>query len=217
MKVWLLKMRGSNKAEPRTAQLKMNNSKLKSTSFILHPSAFILALLLVSYAVVDAQQSFPAPPADRSLIYIASEGGALEALPFEVGATPLKADAPAGQDKRSYVELKGAQAAKATGNTSPRFYLFVPDVEGAHPPFLVRLSPKRNARRVTAMAQKGLKGFAIDSALIVKPLYRVLAREGGMMYMEISPRESLLPGEYAIIGTDLQRVATFRVASAPVR
>jgi hypothetical protein len=175
------------------------------------------AVMLASHAVVYAQQSFPAPPANRALIYMASAGGALEALPFEVGATPLKADAVAGSDKRSYVELKGAEAAKAISETSPRFYLFVPDQANAHPPFLVRLTPKRNARRVTAMAQKGLRGFAIDSAEIVKPHYRVLAREGGMIYMEISPRESLLPGEYAIIGTDLQRVATFRVASVSNR
>jgi hypothetical protein len=64
------------------------------------------------------------------------------------------------------------------------------------------------------MAQKGLKGFAIYSEEIVKPHYRVLGRADGLLYMEISPRESLTPGEYAIIGTDLQRIATFRVAAA---
>jgi hypothetical protein len=171
-------------------------------------------LLCVVHAFAQAQQSFPAPPADRTLIYLAGEAGALEALPFETGRTPLRAEAVAGSDKRSYIELKGDAAAKAIGNTSPRFYLFVRDEAGAHPPFLVRLSPKRNARRVTAMAQKGLKGFAIYSEEIVKPHYRVLSRADGMLYMEISPRESLTPGEYAIIGTDLQRIATFRVDSA---
>ncbi|MBV9210990.1 MAG: hypothetical protein JOZ52_10195 [Acidobacteria bacterium] len=174
--------------------------------FILHPSAFILAF-----------QTFPAPPADRALVYLAGTGGLLEALPFEAGATPLKAEAVATSDKRSYVELKGAQAAKAIDDPLPRIYLFVPDAEGVHPPFLVRMTEKGKARRVTAMAQKGLKGYAIDSEEIVKPHYRVLSREGGMLYMEITPRESLMPGEYAIIGTDLQRVATFRVVAAPVR
>jgi hypothetical protein len=29
--------------------------------------------------------------------------------------------------------------------------------------------------------------------------------------MEIRPRASLMPGEYAIIGDDLARIATFRV------
>jgi hypothetical protein len=163
------------------------------------------------------QQTFPAPPADRALVYLASAGGALEALPFEAGATPLKAEMVAANDKRSYIELKGAEAAKVISETLPRIYLFVADAAGGHPPFLVRLTEKGKARRVTAMAQKGLKGYAIDSEEIVKPHYRVLLREGGMLYMEITPRESLLPGEYAIIGTDLQRVATFRVASPPVR
>jgi hypothetical protein len=31
--------------------------------------------------------------------------------------------------------------------------------------------------------------------------------------MEIRPRTSLVPGEYAIIGDDLTRIATFRVAT----
>jgi hypothetical protein len=64
------------------------------------------------------------------------------------------------------------------------------------------------------MAQKGYKGFAIDSEEIIKPHYRVLGRDNGLIYMEIRPREPLMFGEYAIIGTDLARVATFRVAAA---
>jgi len=32
--------------------------------------------------------------------------------------------------------------------------------------------------------------------------------------MELRPRVSLMPGEYAIIGNDLTRVATFRVIAA---
>jgi hypothetical protein len=189
--------------------LKLKLLSLMSMLFILPPSSFILAF--------QAQQTFPAPPADRALVYLAGAGGALEALPFEAGATPLKAEMVAKSDKRSYVELKGAEASKVISDTLPRIYLFVADAAGVHPPFLVRLTEKGKARRVTAMAQKGLKGYAIDSEEIVKPHYRVLLREGGMLYMEITPRESLLPGEYAIIGTDLQRVATFRVASPPVR
>jgi hypothetical protein len=185
-------------------------SQSRSRNLILK-AAFLLCVI---QTLAQAQQSFPAPPADRAQIYLAGEGGALEALPFEAGTTPLKAEAVAGSDKRSYIELKGLAAAKAIRDTSPRFYLFVRDEAGAHPPFLVRLSQKRDARRVTAMAQKGLKGFAIYSEEIVKPHYRVLSRADGMLYMEISPRESLTPGEYAIIGTDLQRIATFRVVSA---
>ena len=41
----------------------------------------------------------------------------------------------------------------------------------------------------------------------------MLGREGGMIYMEVRPREMLLPGEYAVIGSDLKSVATFRVVT----
>ncbi|HEV2914180.1 MAG TPA: hypothetical protein VGX92_12940 [Pyrinomonadaceae bacterium] len=160
------------------------------------------------------QQTFPAPPADRTLVYVADETGALAALPFEAGATPIKTDEVAKSDKISYVEVKGASAATTVRGDEPRLYVFVPDKTEAHPPFLVRLEAKRGARRVTAVTQRGLRGYAIASEEIVKPRYRVLARDGQQVYMEIRPREPLLPGEYAIVGTDLQRIATFRVAGA---
>lgn len=158
------------------------------------------------------QDSFPAPPADHTLIYVADEKNTLMPLAFETGTTPLRVDEVAKSDKRSYVELKGEHTAMSISNDEPRFYLFVKDEASAKPPFLVRLTEKGKARRVTAMAQKGYKGFAILSDEIIMPHYRVLAREGGMIYMEIRPREPLMLGEYAIIGTDLARVATFRVA-----
>jgi hypothetical protein len=127
---------------------------------------------------------------------------------------PLKTDEVAKSDKISYVELKGESAATTINADEPRLYVFVPDNRDAHPPFLVRLTVKRGARRVTAMTQKGLRGYAVASEDIVKPHYRVLARDGGMVYMEIRPREPLMTGEYAIVGTDLQRIATFRLALA---
>jgi hypothetical protein len=178
----------------------------------------VAAALLASNAfagrpsrLLAVQDSFPAPPTDRDVIYIVNETGTLEALPFEAGTTPLKTDARAGSDKTSYVELKGLEAAKAVVGAEPRFYLFVEDAPNVHPPLIVRLAEKRGARRVTAMAQKGLAGFAIYADEIVKPHYRVLGRDRGMLYMEIRPRVPLFPGEYAIMGTYLKRIATFRV------
>ena len=159
-----------------------------------------------------SQETLPAPPADRALIYFAGEKSALVPLPFEKGATPLHTQAVARYGKTSYVEIKGAHAASVIANDSPRFYLFVPDTANAHPPFLVRLTPKHSARRVTVLAQRGLSGFAIASEEIVMPRYRVISREGGMIYMEVSPRQALAPGEYALLGTDLERIATFRIA-----
>jgi len=177
----------------------------------------MLAAALV-LAQAAAQETLPAPPADRALIYFADEqGSALAPLAFEEGSTPLRVEVVAKGDKRSYVELKGAHAATVITGLEPRFYLFLPDEPNAKPPFLVRLTEKGAARRVTAMAQRGYKGFAIDSEEIVKPHYRVIVREGGTQFVEFRPREPLLHGEYAIIGTDLGRIATFRVMSAPVR
>lgn len=196
-----------------------------------HPKPLFITLLvlcgtfLVALGVVNskslnaaqmlrAQESFPAPPADRAPVYVADESNALVALPFEAGTTPISIDKVATSDKRSYVELKGEASTTVLKTEEPRFYLFVPDVPNVHPPFIVRLTQKRGSRRVTAMAQKGYKGFAIDSAEIIKPHYRVLGSRDGMQYLEIRPRDGLMPGEYAIIGTDLQRIATFRISGA---
>lgn len=125
---------------------------------------------------------------------------------------PIKTNEAAKSDKISYVEVKGASAATVLNTAAPHFYVFVPDRPDEHPPFLVRLNVKRGARRVTAITQRGLRGFAFASEDIIKPHYRVLGREDGMVYMEIRPREPLVPGEYAIVGADLQRIATFKLA-----
>ncbi len=196
----------------RKAQSKTQSNIAFALSFFLLAATSLASTSLAS--VTLAQESFPAPPADRTLIYVADERGALSPFTFEAGATPLSVERVAKGDKRSYVELKGASSAVGITNLEPRFYLFLPDDGHAKPPFIVRLMEKRGARRVTAMAQKGYKGFAIDSEEIVKPHYRVLGREGGMLFMEIRTREPLMFGEYAIIGTDLQRIATFRIGAS---
>jgi hypothetical protein len=167
----------------------------------------------IDNAKSSRQESFPAPPADRTLIYFADEANRLTPLPFETGMTPLSVDEVARSDKRSYVEIKGERAATIITSDATRFYLFVPDEKNVHTPFLVRLSNKGQARRVTAMRQRGQRGFAIDSEEIIMPHYRVLASDGGMLYMEFRARQPLLPGEYAFIGTDLRRIATFRVGA----
>jgi hypothetical protein len=160
------------------------------------------------------QVTYPQPPADHALVYVADAQNALMPLPFETGTTALHLDAVAKSDKRSYVEIRGERATTLITNDLPHFYLFVPDEANVKLPFIVRLSEKNGARRVTAMAQKGYKGFAVDSEEIIKPNYRVLSRNGGVQFMEVSPREPLMTGEYAIMGADLGRIATFRIAEA---
>ncbi len=172
---------------------------------------------VMSNQVALAQQTNPAPPVDRTLIYYADQNNSLAPFSFETGATPLGRDAVAKSNRVSYVELKGEHAATMIPNADPRFYLFVPDTPNVHPPFLVRLAVKRGVRRAVATTERGQRGYAIESAQIVKPLYRVFARENGMFFMEVRPRSSLAPGEYAFIGADLARIATFHVVDAASR
>ncbi|MEO8435948.1 MAG: hypothetical protein ABI596_13695 [Pyrinomonadaceae bacterium] len=138
----------------------------------------------------------------------------MKPLPLEAGASNLRPEVPAGGDKWGQVELKGETASTIIANSVPHFFLFVPDTIGVHPPLLVRLTPKRGVRRVAAMVQKGQRGFAIAAEEIVKPRYRVLRRDEGMIYMEVWAREPLLPGEYAFIGSGLGRIPTFRISES---
>jgi len=164
-----------------------------------------------------AQEYLPSPPADRVLIYILDDQNKLVPLRFEQGQTPLHSDQVAKGTKVSFIELKGEHSAM-TLTTSPRLFLFTSGRQGTHPPFLVWLTPHRGARRVTAIAQKGMQGFAIDSEAIIKPSIRVLARlDGDQVFVELRPRSSLIAGEYAIIGDDLTRIVTFRVVAGATR
>ena len=170
-----------------------------------------LSVLVLCFApALNAQDFLPAPPADHTLIYFLDEQNKLIALPFEKAETPLHPDEIAKSTKSSYLELKGEHSANVVpANT--RIFLFTIDRGGAHPPLLVWLTPHKGARRVTAIAEKGRKGFAISTAEIVKPAPRGLAKNGEEVFMELRPRISLMPGEYAIIGEDLTRVVSFRV------
>jgi hypothetical protein len=177
----------------------------------------LLAFLVIFGAPTDCAQEFlPSPPADRALIYLLDDQNKLTPLPFEQGQTPLGLDQAAKSTKVSYIELKGEHS--ATILTTTRLFLFTDQRQGTHPPFLVWLTPHRGARRVTAIAQKGMRGFAIDSEAIIKPAIRVLARfDGDRVFIELGPRSSLIPGEYAIIGDDLTRIATFRIVPGATR
>lgn len=173
----------------------------------------LVALFLSQVALIAQQETFPSPPADHSLIYAADPPGRLTAIPFESATTPLRLDRVAKNTTTSFIELKGEHSPNVLPATT-RIYVFAIDRGGAHPPLLVWLTPHHGARRVTAIAERGLAGFAISSSEIVRPIPRGLAKNGDEVFMELRPRASLMPGEYAIIGNDLTRVATFRVVSA---
>jgi hypothetical protein len=178
---------------------------------------FICSLLLALSVGVAARESlqnvYPEPPADRALIYLADSSNALTALPFETASTPLRVEEVARSDKRSYLELRGEHAATVINQPSPNFYLFVKDAQGVRPPFLVRLTEKKKNRRVEALTQKGFSGFAVPSEEIIRPRLLVLKREDGMLFMQVSPRYPLAPGEYAFVGADTARIATFRIVA----
>jgi hypothetical protein len=160
-----------------------------------------------------AQEFLPSPPSDRTLIYMLDEQNNLVPVPFEQGQTPLHPEQVAKSTKVSYIELKGEHAATVFKTTTPRVFLFTYQRPGTHPPFLVWLTLHKGSRRVTAIAQRGMSGFAISSEEIIKPTVRGLVKEGDLVFMEVRPRASLMPGEYAIIGDDLARIATFRVTA----
>jgi len=169
--------------------------------------------LVICVASLEAQQEFlPSPPADHSLIYVLDQQNKLTALPFETATTPLRPEQVAKSTTTSYVQLNGAHSATVLAPTQ-RIFLFTVDRGGAHPPLLVWLTPHHGARRVIAIAQRGMAGFAISSSEIVRLIPRGLAKNGDEVFMELRPRVSLMPGEYAIIGNDLTRVATFRVTA----
>ncbi|MFN2577818.1 MAG: hypothetical protein ABR607_09045 [Pyrinomonadaceae bacterium] len=162
----------------------------------------------------EAQPEFlPSAPADHSLIYVLDQQNKLTPLPFETATTPLRPGQVAKDTTTSYVQLKGEHSAEIVAPTA-RIFLFTMDRGGAHPPLLVWLTPHHGARRVTAFAERGRAGLSISTGEIVRPIPRGLAKNGDEIFMELRPRVSLIPGEYAIIGDDLTRVATFRVIAA---
>jgi len=169
--------------------------------------------IVICVTNISAQQEFlPSPPADHSQVYVLDQQDKLTALPFETATTPLRPEQVAKSTTTSYLQLNGEHSATVL-EPAQRIFLFTVDLGGAHPPLLVWLAPHHGARRVTAITQRGMAGFAISSSEIVRPIPRGLAKNGDEVFMELRPRVSLMPGEYAIIGNDLTRVATFRVTA----
>lgn len=169
-------------------------------------------LIFLSGWTPAQQEVLPSPPPDHTLIYVLDNQNNLRPLAFEKGTTPLNPETAARATKVSYIEFRGEHAATILG-ADQRIFVFTFERPGVHPPFIVWLTAKRGNRRVTAITEKGLTGFAIPTEEMIRPRVRVLAKNGDEVFMELRPRVSLMPGEYAIIGRDLTRVATFRVVS----
>jgi len=177
-------------------------------------SGFVFLLVfgvMSGFGRLNGQDVAPKIPSDQTQVYIADIQGQLSQLPFETGHTPLKPLEVARDDKTSYVEVPGETSKTIVSTSEPRIYIFVSDQPNTHPAFLVQFIRKKGARRVPALTERGRSGYAIASEQIVKPHYRVLGKQNGMLFMEIRPRVPLGAGEYAIMGSDLSRVATFSI------
>jgi len=172
----------------------------------------LIVVIFLAGSAAFAQELLPSPPDDHALIYVLDQRNELKPLPFEQAESPINPNEVAKSTKSSYIELRGEHAATVLAPTQ-RIFVFVTDRGGAHTPMIVWLTPHRAARRVNITTQRGLTGFAISSDQIVKPAVRGLSKNGEEVFMELRPRVSLMPGEYAIIGSDLKRVATFRVTA----
>lgn len=159
------------------------------------------------------QETIPVAPSDHTLIYTAAPTGELTPLSYEAATTKLQPDVMAKNSKRDALVFTGGKSATTLSSATPRFYLFVPaNAQQMHPPLIVRLNAKNNARRVAALMEKNSRGIVIPSEEIIKPRYRVLGKAGEMLYLEVRPDAPLASTEYAFIGANLQRVATFRIS-----
>ncbi|MEO8435821.1 MAG: hypothetical protein ABI596_13055 [Pyrinomonadaceae bacterium] len=168
----------------------------------------------------SSQEPVLAVPDDPTKIYYTDAQNRLAPLPFESSITPLDPFVFAKSDRIGRAELKGLNAATTLTVSDPRFYVFVADRMDPPPHQLVRLTGKNGNRRFTVVSTRGRKGYSPMAAESIELKYRILERlrvaagKGRTLfinYLEIRPRHSLPPGEYAIIGDSLQDIATFRI------
>ena len=182
--------------------------------------AWIALLAPTTTGWANRAQKFPEPPSDLTRIYYLSADNQLLPLPFESGVTLPNVFLPAKRDEIARVVVKGSTARTVLTNNNPRFYVFVADKMDPPPHQLVRLTSKRSARELAISVLKGRKGYAPFESDNVRLEHRILERlqvetsKGRYIfvnYMQIRPRTTLPPGEYAIIGDSLSDMATFRI------
>src|SRR5207237_9131943 len=88
--------------------------------------SFFLCLLTLAFTqTCRGQESFPAPPADRSLIYFLDEQNKFVPLAFEQGHTSLHPEQTARTTKVSFIELKDEHAETIFRSATPRIFLFM--------------------------------------------------------------------------------------------
>ena len=181
----------------------------------------ILCLCICSVLLAAPPQNpFPDPPNDLTKIYYLGDKNDPVALPFESGVTPVNVFQQAIADKVTRVRLIKPKAETALTAYNLRFFVFVADRMDPPPHQLVRLTSSKSERSLKISLIKGRKGYAPFDEDDIRLERRVLKRlkvevgQGRFLfinYMQLRPLQSLMPGEYAIIGDSLADMATFRI------
>lgn len=127
---------------------------------------------------------------------------------------PFRFDRPAPRTLERNIELRGRRSQTPLLDTQPRFYVSV-SIEDfyAHLPYLVRLRRRGNVRRLTISMERGRLGFMLLSREVIPVRHRVLARSGGMDFVEIVPVDALSPGEYAFVSPYYTHLPTFTITT----
>lgn len=127
---------------------------------------------------------------------------------------PFRFDRPAPRTLERNIELRGRRSQSPLLDTQPRFYVSV-SIEDfyAHLPYLVRLRRRGDVRRLTISMERGRLGFMLLSREVIPVRHRVLARSGGMDFVEIVPGGALSPGEYAFVSPFYTHLPTFTITT----
>jgi len=192
----------------------------KSNALLGHLACIgLLSLASVCAAQTTQQKDFPEPPKDLTRVYYLN-GDTPAPLPFEAGVSPFDVFQTAGENKIGRLHVAGARAKTVLTKQNLRFFVFVGDRMDPPPHQLVRLTSNRSERSLKISLIKGRKGyapFAEDNVQLERRILRRLRVSAGanrilfVNYLELRPRETLSPGEYAIIGDSLADIATFRI------
>lgn len=201
-------------------QRKLSARSRINTAFITLACAILPALAGIGSSAEISQQGFPDPPNDLTRVYYLTTEHALLPLPFEPGIAPLNVFVPAKKDQVVQLHVKGPAARTVLTDRRPAFYVFVADRMDPPPHQLVRLAPSKFERQLSISVIRGRKGYAPfgkDNVVLERRLLARLRVAAGpnrvlfVNYMEVRPRTSLDPGEYAIIGDSLADLATFQI------
>jgi hypothetical protein len=194
-----------------------------STHLVRCAAVLVLILIVASWANVFAQSNSQGEtdiPNDITLAYVKTDSGKFAPLPLEDIVTKLPLPLDAKTTKTGRLEIKNASAQTILRDTKPVFFIFVRVNFDPPPHFLVRLEPTGNCRRINATSAPGNRTFIADFDDVIRVEYRLVEKipvknSSGMIFyvyfMAVRPTSPLVDGEYALLGSNLLQMATFRI------